>query len=133
MILPSGTSTVDRILDGGLSTGRFTHIFGEAGTGKTTVALQFVNTACRLGVRTVFINSESSSPIERLEQITCKCFDEIEDKVRVIAPKSFNEQAGVIDDLELYALENTKLIVIDTLTRLYRIILENRKTTYAAH
>lgn len=133
LILSSGVSLLDRVLDGGLHTGRFTHVYGEAGSGKTTLALQFVNAACGLGVCITFINSEMSSPLERLKQITGKEFVDIEDLVRIISPKSFIEQGAVIDDLEFYAKHNTKLIVIDTLTKLYRAALEDKSVNYAAH
>lgn len=133
MILPSGVSALDRILNGGLTTSRFTHVFGEAGSGKTTLALQFVSAACRLGIRVAYVNSEATSPLERLGQITGKSFTDVEDMIRLISPKSFEEQGAVIDDLELYAREGTRLVVIDTLTRLYRAALEDKTTNYVAH
>jgi RecA/RadA recombinase len=108
-------------------------VYGEAGSGKSTVALQFVNAACRVGMRTAYVNSESTSPIDRLEQITGRNFNEIEDLVRIIFPKNFDEQGAVVDDIELYARENTGLVIVDTLTRLYRIVLDGQETTYAAH
>ena len=131
--VPSGILPLDQVLDGGLHTGAITHVYGEAASGKTTLGLQFVNSACRIGVRTVYVNSESSSPIERLEQITDKEFRQIEDMVRILIPKSFDEQGAIIDDLELYAREGTRLVVVDTLTRLYRAVLEDKATNYAAH
>ena len=133
MILPSGIAPLDRLLNGGLHTGLITHVYGEAGSGKSTLALQFVNAACRIGIRTAYVNSESTSPIERLEQITGHEFSEIEDLVRIIVPKSFDEQGAIVDDLELYARENTKLVIIDTFTRLYRIILDDQEASYVAH
>ncbi|MHA1958747.1 MAG: ATPase domain-containing protein [Candidatus Thorarchaeota archaeon] len=133
MILPSGVSSLDRLLNGGLSTGRITHVFGIASVGKTTLALQFVAGACRLGVRVAYVNSETTSPLERLAQITGKDFIELEDTIRILSPKTFEEQGAVINDLELYAREETQLVVVDTLTRLYRTVLEDRTANYAAH
>jgi RecA/RadA recombinase len=133
MILPSGIAPLDRLLNGGLHTGLITHCYGEAGSGKSTLALQFVNAAIRIGIRTAYVNSESASPIDRLEQITGHSFSEIEDLVRIIFPKSFDDQGAIVDDLELYARENTRLVIIDTFTRLYRIVLDDEETTYAAH
>lgn len=133
LTVPSGILPLDRVLDGGLHTGTITHVYGEAASGKTTLGLQFVNSACRIGVRTVYVNSESSSPIERLEQIIDKRFSQIEDMVRILIPKSFDEQGAIIDDLELYAREGTRLVVVDTLTRLYRSVLEDKATNYVAH
>ena len=133
LILPSGVSLVDRVLNGGLHTGLFIHVFGKAASGKTTLALQFVNAACRLGHRTIYVNSENTSPIERLEQITCKDFSEVQNLVKLFGPRSFSEQGALIDDLELYAQEGTILVVVDTLTKLYRLVLEDKKTSYEAH
>ena len=133
MILPSGIAPIDRLLIGGLHTGLITHVYGEAGSGKSTLALQFVNAACRIGVRTAYVNSESASPIDRLEQITGRSFNEIENLVRIIVPKNFDEQGAVVDDLELYARENTRFVIIDTFTRLYRIVSDDQETSYAAH
>jgi RecA/RadA recombinase len=133
LILPSGVSLIDRILNGGLHTGLFTHIFGEAAGGKTTLALQFVRNAQRLDFGTIYVNSENSSPVERLEQMTTQSFSDIEDSVKILLPKGFREQGALIDDLELYLRDNTKLVIIDTLTRYYRLELEDKKTNYVKH
>ena len=133
LILPSGVSLVDRIFNGGLNTGLFTHVYGDAAAGKTTLALQFVANAHRLELGTIYVNSESASPVRRLEQMTGKAYSEIEDIVKILAPKGFSEQGVLMDDLELYLRENTKLVVIDTLTKFYRLELEDKKTNYANH
>ncbi|KXH70232.1 MAG: hypothetical protein AM326_12385 [Candidatus Thorarchaeota archaeon SMTZ-45] len=133
LILPSGVSVLDRILNGGLHTGFFTHVYGDAASGKTTLALQFVKNAHRLNLGTIYVNSENTSPIERLEQMTAQPFSEIQGMVKILAPKGFNEQGALIDDLELYLREDTKLVIIDTLTRYYRLELEDKKTNYERH
>jgi len=133
LIIPTGVSSLDLILNGGIHTGYLTHAFGEAAAGKTTLALHFVNAAYRLDVGTVYVNSEGESPIERLEQITNRKLDEIESLVTILSPKSFSEQGTLIDDLDLYSREGTRLVVVDTLTRLYRAALEDKKINYAAH
>ena len=133
MIIPSGISLLDRIMNGGLNTGIFTHVYGEAAAGKTTFGLQFVKTMCRQGIGTIYINSESTSPVERLEQMTGKPFNELETLVKIFLPNGFSEQGVLIDDLELYIRDGTQLIVIDTLTKHYRLALEDKKTNYANH
>ena len=133
LILPSGVSTLDRLLGRGVSTVVFTHVFGKAASGKTTFALGFVKGALNLGVRTIYINSEASSPIERFEQISGKNYREVEQYLTLLMPKSFEEQGTIVEDLELYIKEDTKLIVVDTLTRLYRTVLEDKQSSYAAH
>jgi RecA/RadA recombinase len=133
LILPSGVSLLDRILNGGLNTGLFTHVYGDAAAGKTTLALQFVTNAHRLDFGTIYVNSESTSPVRRLEQMTTRSFGDLEKMVKILAPMGFNEQGVLIDDLELYLRENTKLVIIDTLTRYYRLELEDKKTNYVKH
>jgi RecA/RadA recombinase len=133
LILPSGVSLLDRILNGGLNTGLFTHVYGDAAAGKTTLALQFVTNALRLDFGTIYVNSESTSPVRRLEQMTTRSFGDLEKMVKILAPMGFNEQGALIDDLELYLRENTKLVIIDTLTRYYRLELEDKKTNYVKH
>ena len=133
LILPSGVSLLDRIFNGGLNTGLFSHVYGEAASGKTTLALQFVANAHRLDIGTIYVNSENTSPIRRLEQMTGRPFENIENMVKILGPKGFSEQGILIDDLELYLRENTKLVIIDTLTKYYRLELEDKKTNYARH
>ncbi len=133
MILPSVVALLDHLLTGGLRTGQFVHIFGEAASGKTTMAFQFIKAAHRLGFRSVYINSEGTSPIERLEQIMDRPYSEVQEKVRILIPKIFSEQATLLEDFELYAQKETGLLVIDTLTKLYRLSLEDKKTNYAVH
>ena len=133
MILPSGVSLLDRIMNGGLNTGIFTHVYGEAAAGKTTFGLQFVRAMCRQGIGTIYINSEATSPVERLEQMTGKQFNDLETLVKIFLPKGFSEQGVLIDDLELYIRDDMRLIVIDTLTKHYRLALEDKKTNYANH
>ncbi len=120
-------------MNGGLNTGVFTHIYGEAASGKTTLGLQFVNVMCRQGFGTVYINSEDTSPFERLEQMTDKKFKEIEALVKILKPRNFVEQGILIEDIDLYMKKETRLIVIDTLTKHYRLALEDKKTNYSNH
>lgn len=120
-------------MNGGLNTGIFTHVYGEAAAGKTTFGLQFVRTMCRQRIGTIYINSESTSPVERLEQITGKPFSDLETLIKIFVPKGFSEQGVLIDDLELYIRKDTQLVVIDTLTKHYRLALEDKKTNYTNH
>ena len=133
LILPSGISRLDRLLDRGLTSGLITHVFGEAAAGKTTLALGFVSSALDLDIRSIYINSESSSPIERLEQITRKKFDDLEEHITLLLPKNFDEQGTIVEDLKLFTKRDTGLVVVDTMTRLYRAILDDKKSNYAAH
>jgi RecA/RadA recombinase len=65
--------------------------------------------------------------------MTGKSFSDIETLVKIFVPKGFSEQGVLIDDLNLYIRKNTRLVVIDTLTKHYRLALEDKKTNYANH
>ncbi|MEM4734280.1 MAG: ATPase domain-containing protein [Candidatus Thorarchaeota archaeon] len=132
LTLPSGIQSLDELFDGGLPFGKITHVFGEAASGKTTLALQFVSSAYTSHIKSVIVYTEPSSPIERLEQITGRRYEDLQDMVLLLVPKDFQQQGIVVDDLELYAADR-RLIVVDTLTRLYRVALSDKESTYAAH
>jgi RecA/RadA recombinase len=121
------------MMNGGLNTGLFTHVYGEAAAGKTTFGLQFVKAMCRQGIGTIYINSEATTPIERLELMTGKSFSDLETLVKIFLPNGFSEQGVLIDDLELYIRDDARLVVIDTLTKHYRLALEDKKTNYINH
>jgi len=133
LILPSGLSLLDRIMSGGLSTGILTHVYGEAAAGKTTLALKFVGELCRQELGTIYVNSENTSPVERLQQITGEKFKDLEPFFKMLAPRGFLEQGVLLEDLELYIRESTKLVVVDTLTKHYRLALEDKRTNYSNH
>jgi RecA/RadA recombinase len=120
-------------MNGGLSTGVFTHIYGEAAAGKTTLALKFVGELCRQELGTIYVNSENTSPVVRLQQVTGETFKDLEPFFKMLAPRGFLEQGVLLEDLELYIRENTKLVVIDTLTKYYRLALEDKRTNYSNH
>lgn len=133
LILPSGISKLDRVLGRGITTGLITHIFGRAGVGKTTFALSFVKSVLDLGDRVIYINSETTSPVERLEQIMSRKYEEYANQITLLLPKNFEEQNTIIEDLDLYVKDDTRLVVLDTLTRLYRTMLDDKKTNYVIH
>lgn len=118
---------------GGLHTSAFTHVYGKAASGKTTFALQFVTSAWKLGFGTMYINTEAASPISRLEQMIGSPYSKLQRRVKILTPLGFEEQGTLIDDLELYTREDVRIVVVDTLTRQYRLSLDDRKTNYVNH
>ncbi len=101
--------------------------------GKTTLALAFVKGVLDFGGHVIYINSEPSSPVDRLEQLKGERFEEFANRITLLLPKSFDEQSTIVQDIEMYLKEDTRLVVMDTLTRLYRTVLEDRKTNYVVH
>lgn len=54
-VVPTGNPGLDNVLAGGLSSGRLFLLEGSPGTGKTTVALEFLRTGAALGQRCLYI------------------------------------------------------------------------------
>ena len=131
MVISTGCSTLDRLLEGGVQPKNLTLIYGEAETGKTTLALQCSVNCARMGMKTLYIDSDGSFTTQRLIQIAAHDYNQIAENILLAKPVSFQQQTYVIDQLEDLLTENVGLIVIDTITSLYRAELaENPKKTF---
>lgn len=122
--LPFRCSSIDDILGGGLEQGIITKVFGEAGTGKSTMCLQAIREAHRHTLSSVIIDSEGVSTL-RLQQL-CKHDDgfcDVFDKLLVFHPRTFFEQEHAIQEITKRA--DIDLIVIDTMNLLYRVSLSH--------
>ena len=58
--VPTGIDGLDRMLGGGLPQGRSTFLLGPTGSGKTTLALQFVLEGVRRGEKCLYVNFEEN-------------------------------------------------------------------------
>jgi len=119
--IPTGCRTMDRALEGGFASGSVSLIYGEAETGKTTLAMQVAVNCARLGNKTLFIDCDGTFSARRLSQIASEDFEETSELIILMKPDSFNEQNQVIERLADYVTRNFALIVVDTITSLYRL------------
>ena len=118
--IPTGCKKIDEILEGGIPNRKVTLVYGEAETGKTTLAMQCAVNCARQGYKTLFVDCDGTFSAKRLSQIASRDFKNIADLIILMRPNSFGEQATVIDGLTDYITRNFGLLVIDTLTSLYR-------------
>jgi len=121
---------LDRILDGGLPLRNVTLIYGAAETGKTTLAIQSAANTARVGYKTIFIDSDNSFAPQRLSQIASDDIDRVSASIILIKPSSFTEQGLVIDHMEEYLTPKFGLVVLDTITSLYRAELGTPQKTF---
>lgn len=118
--IPTNCKALDRILEGGLCSGEISLIYGEEDTAKTTLALQCTISCARLGHKAFFMDCDGTFSVERLTQLAPTDFKEIAERIILSRPKDFEEQAHLIDRLPNYLAENFGLVVVDTVTSLYR-------------
>ncbi|RZD32532.1 MAG: hypothetical protein CXT74_02710 [Methanobacteriota archaeon] len=112
--LPTGCPSLDELLGGGVEAGALTLVYGEPGSGKTSLALQLSREVLASGGKSVlFIDTEGLSA-ERLEQV---CGGEAPDGLSIAAP---------VDQAELLELLKSRdnppaLLIIDTVNAYARL------------
>ena len=129
--ISTGCRTIDKLLGGGVPSESITLIYGEAETGKTTLALQCTLACARQGYKTLFVDCDGTFSARRLSQIASERFEEMAELIIFMRPNDFREQATVIDQLTDYVTKNFGLIVFDTFNSLYRLrIAESPSRTF---
>ena len=119
--IPTDCGTIDKILEGGIPQESISLIYGEAETGKTTLAMQCTINCARQGYKTLFIDCDGTFSSRRLSQLASEKFKEIAELILLMKPNDFREQTLVIDHLTEYITKNFGLLIIDTITALYRL------------
>ncbi len=131
--IQTGCISLDKLLGGGFPTESISLIYGEAETGKTSLAIQCVVNCARRGYKSLFIDTDGTFSYERLSQIAEYDYEEISPLIIIIRPTTFQDQSKAIDQLEKVINNKFGLIVIDTLTSLYRVELNEPNETFAAN
>ena len=131
--IQTGCISLDKLLGGGFPTGSLSLIYGEAETGKTSLAIQCAVNCARRGIKTLFIDTDGTFSYERLSQIAEYDFEKVSPLLIIMRPTTFEEQSKAVDQLEKVITDKFGLIVVDTLTSLYRVTLDNKEETYAAN
>ncbi len=121
--LPSGCQSLDLLLGGGFESGVITQVYGESGTGKSNIALQLAVQAVARGFRVIFIDTEGFSA-ERFKQIAGPGAEEVAAKIMIFEPMSLEQQAIAIREASKIAGRDLGLVVLDSATSLYRVLLE---------
>jgi len=129
----TGCVSLDKLLGGGFPTKSVSLVYGEAETGKTSLAVQCAVTCARRGIKSLFIDTDGTFSYERLSQIAEYDYQKISPLLIIMRPTSFQDQSCALDQLEKIITNKFKLIVVDTVTSLYRTELDDTKKTYAAN
>lgn len=102
--------------------GQLIHIFGKAGTGKTTLALQISVGFCSKNKKVIFIDTEGKVTGTRIKEISSnEIFARVNSNLKLYMPNDFDKQHELIEKLDFYLIgQNIGLIIVDTITNHYR-------------
>jgi DNA repair protein RadB len=125
-LYPSTCHGIDALIGGGFPTGVVSHIYGEPGSGKTSLCTQLATSVIRSEKRVIFIASDPF-PSARFAQIAASDTATLSQKLLVFEVKSFDQQRVTLRNIRKIAKENVGLIIFDAVTTYYR--LEQAKDT----
>jgi DNA repair protein RadB len=126
--ISTGSRLLDNLLDGGYEIDVITTLFGPAGSGKTNLCLLCMINTIRSGKKVIYIDSEGGFSLTRLEQIAPD-FVKILDSIIFLKPTTFEEQKNSFEKLKDLIDERIGLIIVDTISMLYRIERGNEEDT----
>jgi len=108
-------------------------VWGDFGVGKTTFVIQTSMSSIKNGNKIIYIYSKPMFPFEKINRMV-KDSIEILDKITFIIPDNFYDLYNIVFNLESLILRNLNeannhynLIIIDSLTDLYRLELNREK------
>ena len=125
-LYPSTCHGIDALIGSGFPTGVVSHIYGEPGSGKTSLCIQLATNVIRSEKRVIFIASDPF-PSERFAQIAATDTATLSQKLLVFEVKSFDQQRVTLRNIRKIVKENVGLIIFDAVTTYYR--LEQAKDT----
>lgn len=117
----TGCSALDKLLGGGFPASCVSLVYGEAETGKSSLAVQCAVSLARTGYNTIFVDSDGMFSTRRLSQIAYHDVEKVAPMILLVRPTTFKEQTLVMDHLEEYVTDEVGLVVVDTVTSLYRV------------
>ena len=127
--LSSGCSNIDFLLKGGFSLNEISLIYGEASSGKTILTVQCAIEAALQKFKVFYVDSDQSFSAHRLESMP---FNPASlEQIIIFRPGDFQDQIGITEALENMVTKAKTLLVIDSITGLYRASLGRRKETFA--
>jgi DNA repair protein RadB len=129
-VAKTGCVTLDKLLAGGFPTGSISLVYGEAQTGKTTLAMQCAVNSMKKGYKAIYINSDEAFSSIRFEQLAGFQSKDFFQRLLLLTPHTFQEQAKLIEDLEKYVNRESCILILDTVTSLYRVEVGSASRTF---
>lgn len=120
--LPFGCGALDAMLGGGVEAGCLTLLYGESGTGKTTLCLLLARDVAKAGKKVIYLDTEGVS-MDRLRQVSGPDFEIVVKNILFSSIGSFDEQERMVDKAIKLVHGNVDvgMIVIDSISMHYRL------------
>ena len=122
--ISTGSGEVDKFLGGGIEPGTIAHIYGPAGSGKTSICLACAMDVAKKGGKVFFIDTEGGFNLERFRQVSAGDMG-LAKNVVLLQPYSFEQQRDIVNNLKMAVNSNFGLVVIDSIVSLYRLEVTN--------
>lgn len=126
--LSAGSFDLNKFLYGGYETDVVTVLYGGPGSGKTNIALLAAVSQAKKGNKVIFVDTEGGFSVDRVKQLlnSKNAQEKIDvnptlENIFLLKPTSFTEQKKAFVDLEKYLKNEVSLIVVDSMTILYRL------------
>jgi DNA repair protein RadB len=118
--VPTGTVELDALLGGGLERKTITQLYGEPGSGKSTLCLLAMVAVLRSGQKVILFDTEGFS-VERFRQLAGPDAEALAERLFLFEPSDFERQGLMIAESErLMKKGDIGLLAMDSATALYR-------------
>ena len=129
MKISAGSSILDDVLKGGYEKDIINTVYGPAGSGKTLLCLLALIKVALNGKKVMFVDTEGGFSVERLKQLTPD-YSKVLENVIFLKPTNFEEQKDVFEKLKDRINDKIGLIVVDTVSMLYRLEMGKNEDVY---
>jgi DNA repair protein RadB len=131
--LPTGCAPLDEILGGGFRFGDVSLVYGEASTGKTTLALSALNRHLRDDpwAKAYYIDSDGKLSTRRLTQIAGD--SSLLERLLIWRPETFHQQNRIIESLPDMLPNGNIPVAIDSITGPYRLLAGDSDRTFTVN
>ena len=106
------------LLGGGFPLRQISLLYGEASTGKTILSMQCALEVARKDFRVFYVDADQSFSAHRLERMIGG--PQQAEKIVLFRPEDFRDQVEIIENLENVLTKTPALVVVDSITGLYR-------------
>jgi len=125
----SGSYDINKWLEGGYENDIITMFYGPAASGKSNFMMLVACHQAKKDKKIIFIDSEGSFSLDRINQISLGLPEFILNNIVILKPTNFQEQKQAFFKLlkELKASKNIGLVIVDSMTMLYRLELADAR------